>query len=54
MILNASASTEDDMSLRPDADGSYGPLDTILRKIADQALGESADLRRPPAGKRVG
>jgi hypothetical protein len=50
MILNASASTEDEMSARPDADGSYGPLDAIIKKMADQAPGECADLRRSTAG----
>lgn len=50
MILNASASTEDEMSARPDPDGSYGPFDAILKKIADEALGESQDLRRSTAG----
>lgn len=53
MILNASASTEDEMSARPDPDGSYGPLDAILAEIASQSLSESQVLRRSTAGTSV-
>jgi hypothetical protein len=53
MILNASASTEDEMSARPDPDGSYGPLDAILEEIAAQRLNESQVLKRSTAGTQI-
>lgn len=53
MILNPSVSTEDEMSARPDSDGSYGPLDAILEEIAAQRLNELGVLRRSTAGTQV-
>lgn len=53
MILNASVSTEDEMSARPDPDGSYGPLDEIFDEVAAQRLNESRVLRRSTAGTQV-
>ena len=41
MILGGSASTEDEMSARPDQDGRYGPIDGLLEEIAAQAPAES-------------
>lgn len=50
VILNASGSTEDEMNARPDPEGSYGPLDAILKEIAAQGLKESPGLRQSTAG----
>jgi hypothetical protein len=41
MILGGSASTEDEMSTRPDQDEGYGPLDGLLEEIAAEVRGES-------------
>ena len=37
MILDRSASTEDEMSAAPNPDGGYGPMDGLLEEIADRA-----------------
>jgi hypothetical protein len=34
VLLGGSAKSEDEMSARPDPNGSYGPLDEILAQFA--------------------
>ena len=45
MILDRSASTEDEMSAALNTDGGYGPMDGLLEEIADW-VDDSSRLER--------
>jgi hypothetical protein len=42
IILGGSGSSADEMSARPDPDGSYGPLDGLLEEAAAQVAAYGA------------
>ena len=45
VILSGATASPDEMSVAPDPEGGYGPLDSLLEGVAD-AVGKGGD-RRP-------
>jgi hypothetical protein len=47
MILDGSSASADEMTVSPDADGRYAPVDDLLRRLAVQIRSGSGGGRRP-------